>query len=94
MRTTDLSELSAFDAVARLKGFTRAAKEREVTASAISRAVSNLVNRLGVRLLNRTTRNVSLTDAGEMLHASLAPAFAVIASALEGVATRPSARYA
>ena len=85
MRTTDLSELSAFDAVARLKGFTRAAKEREVTASAISHAVSNLENRLGVRLLNRTTRNVSLTDAGEMLHASLAPAFAVIASALEGV---------
>ena len=85
MRATDLSELSAFDAVARHKSFTRAAKEREVTASAISHAVSNLENRLGVRLLNRTTRNVSLTDAGEMLHASLAPAFDVIASALDGV---------
>ena len=76
MRSTDLAELSAFGAVARHKSFTRAAKEREVTASAISHAVSNLENRLGVRLLNRTTRNVSLTDAGEMLHASLAPAFA------------------
>jgi DNA-binding transcriptional LysR family regulator len=85
MRATDLSELSAFDAVARHKSFTRAAKEREVTASAISHAVSNLENRLGVRLLNRTTRNVSLTDAGEMLHASLAPAFDVIASALDAV---------
>jgi DNA-binding transcriptional LysR family regulator len=85
MRATDLSELSAFDAVARHKSFTRAAKEREVTGSAVSRAVSNLENRLGVRLLNRTTRSVSLTDAGEMLHASLAPAFDVIASALDGV---------
>jgi len=85
MRATDLSELSAFDAVARHKSFTRAAKEREVTASAISHAVSNLENRLGVRLLNRTTRNVSLTDAGEMLHASLAPAFDVVAAALDGL---------
>jgi DNA-binding transcriptional LysR family regulator len=85
MRATDLSELSAFDAVARHKSFTRAAKEREVTASAVSHAVSNLENRLGVRLLNRTTRNVSLTDAGAMLHASLAPAFDMIASALDGV---------
>jgi DNA-binding transcriptional LysR family regulator len=85
MRATHLSELSAFDAVARHKSFARAAKEREVTASAISHAVSNLESRLGVRLLNRTTRNVSLTDAGEMLHASLAPAFDAIASALDGV---------
>ena len=77
MHATDLSELSAFDAVARHKSFTRAAKEREVTASAISHAVSNLENKLGVRLLNRTTRNVSLTDAGEMLHARLVPAFDV-----------------
>src|SRR5215510_3090978 len=85
MRATDLAELSAFDAVARHKSFTRAAKEREVTASAVSHAVSNLENRLRVRLLNRTTRNVSLTDAGQMLHASLAPAFDVIASALDSV---------
>jgi DNA-binding transcriptional LysR family regulator len=85
MRATDLSELSAFDAVARHKSFTRAAKERGVTASAVSHAVSNLENRLGVRLLNRTTRNVSLTDAGGMLHAELAPAFDVIASALDAV---------
>jgi DNA-binding transcriptional LysR family regulator len=63
MRATDLSELSAFDVVAQHEGFTRAANEREVTASAISHAVSNLEDRLGVRLLDRTTRNVSLTDA-------------------------------
>jgi DNA-binding transcriptional LysR family regulator len=85
MRATDLSELSAFDAVARHQSFTHAAREREVTASAVSHAVSKLEDRLGVRLLNRTTRSVSLTDAGEMLHASLAPAFDVIASALDNV---------
>ena len=85
MRATDLSELSAFDAVARHRSFARAAQERGVSASAVSHAVSNLENRLGVRLLNRTTRNVSLTDAGAMLHASLAPAFDVIASGLDGV---------
>jgi DNA-binding transcriptional LysR family regulator len=85
MRATDLAELSAFDAVARHKSFTRAARERGVTASAVSHAVGNLESRLGVRLLNRTTRNVSLTDAGGRLHASLAPAFDVIASALDGV---------
>jgi DNA-binding transcriptional LysR family regulator len=85
MGATDLSELSALMPGARHRSFTRAAKEREVTASAISHAVSNLENRLGVRLLNRTRRNVSLTDAGKMFHASLAPAFDVIASALDGV---------
>jgi hypothetical protein len=73
------------DVVAQHKGFRRAANEREVTASAISHAVSNLENRLGVRLLDRTTRNVSPTDAGEMLQASLALAFDVIASALDRV---------
>jgi Bacterial regulatory helix-turn-helix protein, lysR family len=85
VRATDLSELAAFDGVARHKSFTRAAKERGVTASAISHAVSNLENRLGVRLLDRITRNVSLTDAGEMLQASPASAFDVIASALDAV---------
>jgi len=85
MRATDLSELSAFEAVARNSSFTRAARERAVTASAISHAVSNLEDRLGVRLLNRTTRNVSLTDAGERLFASLSPAFDEIASALDQV---------
>ena len=73
MRTTDLSELAAFDAVARHRSFRRASEERGVTASAISHAVSNLESRIGIRLLNRTTRSVSLTDAGAMLLARLAP---------------------
>lgn len=85
MRATDLAELAAFDAVARLKSFRRAGEERGVTASAISHAVSNLEARVGLRLLNRTTRSVSLTDAGTMLLSRLSPAFADIGSALDGL---------
>ncbi|GLS17992.1 LysR family transcriptional regulator [Labrys miyagiensis] len=85
MRTTDLSELAAFDAVARHRSFRRAGDERGVTASAISHAVSNLEARIGIRLLNRTTRSVSLTDAGAMLLARLSPAFGDIGSALDAL---------
>lgn len=85
MRTTDLSELAAFDAVARHKSFRRAGEERGVTASAISHAVSNLESRIGLRLLNRTTRSVSLTDAGAMLLSRLSPAFGDIGSAMDGL---------
>lgn len=85
MRTTDLSELAAFDAVARHRSFRRASEERGVTASAISHAVSNLEARVGIRLLNRTTRSVSLTDAGAMLLSQLSPAFGEIGSALDAL---------
>ena len=85
MRTTDLSELAAFDAVARHKSFRRAGEERGVTSSAVSHAVASLEERVGIRLLNRTTRSVSLTDAGAMLMARLSPAFADIGAALDGL---------
>lgn len=85
MRSTDLSELAAFDAVARHRNFRRAGEERGVTASAISHAVGNLEARVGIRLLNRTTRSVSLTDAGAMLLAQLSPAFGEIGSALDAL---------
>ncbi|WP_019832896.1 LysR family transcriptional regulator [Sphingomonas sp. PR090111-T3T-6A] len=85
MRATDLSELAAFDAVARHRSFRRASEERGVTASAISHAVRNLEDRVGIRLLNRTTRSVSLTDAGAMLLARLSPAFGEIGSALDAL---------
>src|SRR5262252_2431348 len=85
MRATDLSELAAFDAVVRCKSFRRASEERGVTASAISHAVSNLEARLGIRLLNRTTRSVSLTDAGATLWAHLSPAFRDIGSAVDAL---------
>ncbi|WP_428032541.1 LysR family transcriptional regulator [Ancylobacter sp.] len=85
MRVTDLSELAAFDAVARHRSFRRAGEERGVTASAISHAVSNLEARAGIRLLHRTTRSVSLTDAGAMLLERLSPAFGDIGSALDAL---------
>src|ERR1700753_250749 len=85
MRATDLSELAAFDAVSRHRNFRRAAEERGVTASAISHAVSNLEERVGIRLLNRTTRSVSLTDAGARLLSQLSPAFGEIGSALDAL---------
>lgn len=85
MRATDLSELAAFDAVARHKSFRRASEERGVTASAISHAVSSLEARVGIRLLHRTTRSVSLTDAGAMLLSQLSPAFGDITSALDAL---------
>jgi DNA-binding transcriptional LysR family regulator len=85
MRATELSELSAFAAVARHKSFRRAGEERGVTASAISHAVLNLEERIGVRLLNRTTRSVSLTEAGALLQSHLDPAFGEITSALDAL---------
>src|SRR5215510_9183353 len=85
MRATDLSALEAFDAVARASSFRRASEERGVTSSAISHAVSNLEARVGIRLLNRTRRSVSLTDAGATLHAHLSPAFRDIGSALDAL---------
>ncbi|BBK31555.1 LysR family transcriptional regulator [Stella humosa] len=85
MRPLDLAELAAFEAVARHRSFRRASEERGVTASAVSHAVGNLEARIGIRLLNRTTRSVSLTDAGAMLHARLSPALGDIGSALDGL---------
>ncbi len=85
MRATELSELSAFAAVARHKSFRRAGEERGVTASAISHAVLNLEERIGIRLLNRTTRSVSLTEAGALLQSHLDPAFGEITSALDAL---------
>ncbi|TLW97573.1 LysR family transcriptional regulator [Rhizobium sp. MHM7A] len=85
MRATELSELAAFAAVARHKSFRKAGEERGVTASAVSHAVLNLEDRIGVRLLNRTTRSVSLTEAGELLISHLAPAFGEIVAALDAL---------
>lgn len=85
MRATDLSELAAFEAVARHRSFRKASEERGVTASAISHAVSDLEARVGIRLLNRTTRSVSTTDAGAMLLAQLSPALGEIGSALDAL---------
>jgi DNA-binding transcriptional LysR family regulator len=91
----DLNVLSAFLAVAEERSFTRAAKRLEVSQSALSHAIRGLEERLGVRLLTRTTRSVATTDAGEQLIAQLRPALADVRSALTqiaGLRDRPAGR--
>ncbi len=85
MRTNELGELTAFIAVAEEKSFRRAAARLNLTASTLSHSLRGLEERLGVRLLNRTTRTVSPTAAGQLLLAQIAPAFSAIASAVEDV---------
>jgi DNA-binding transcriptional LysR family regulator len=79
----DLSDLSTFLTIARHRSFRAAAIELGVSASAISHALRKHEERLGVRLINRTTRSVGLTDAGARLFARISPAFRDIDNALE-----------
>ncbi|PQP01610.1 MULTISPECIES: LysR family transcriptional regulator [Pseudomonas] len=78
----ELSELDAFAAVARHRSFRKAADERGVSASALSHAMRALEARLGIRLLNRTTRSVTPTEAGQQLLATLVPSLHQVADAL------------
>jgi DNA-binding transcriptional LysR family regulator len=80
--TTDLSDLPAFVAVARARGFRQAARASGASASSLSEAARRLEARLGVRLLHRTTRSVALTEAGERLLARLGPALTEVEAAL------------
>ena len=66
MLRTGLSELTAFIAVAEHRSFRAAAKKLGVSAPALSHAIRNLESGLNVRLFNRTTRSVALTEAGEL----------------------------
>jgi DNA-binding transcriptional LysR family regulator len=63
---TDLNELQFFAQVAKAHSFTMAARRLGVPKSSVSRAVRRLEGRLGVRLVERTTRNVALTEVGEV----------------------------
>jgi DNA-binding transcriptional LysR family regulator len=90
---SDFGQLRAFAAVASLRSFSRAAALLGVSASALSQAVRGLEERVGIQLLNRTTRSVSLTQAGELLFARVRPAVAEIGAAL-GDAQRYGARPA
>lgn len=83
MTTTPLQDLQAFAAVARLGSFRRAAVALGVTPSALSHTLKGLEARLGVRLLHRTTRSVSATEAGQHLLGRLGPALDEIALALD-----------
>lgn len=86
MLQNDLTALSAFVAVAEERSFTRAAKRMGVSPPAMSHAMRGLEQRVGVRLLSRTTRSVALTDAGRDLLAQLRPALSEVRGALDRVA--------
>ncbi|MFJ4193067.1 LysR family transcriptional regulator [Pseudomonas sp. NPDC089534] len=83
MKQPSTADLSMFLCIARHLNFSRAAVELGLTPSALSHALRTLESRLGVRLFNRTTRSVALTEAGERLQARLQPAFRDIDDALE-----------
>jgi DNA-binding transcriptional LysR family regulator len=80
-----LNELNGLMAVARHRSFRAAAAELGVSPSSLSHAVASIERRLGVRLFNRTTRSVSLTEAGEGFLARVQPALREIADAVETV---------
>lgn len=85
MVQTKVNDLQAFLAVARDQSFTKAAARLGITPSALSHTIRGLEERLGVRLLARTTRNVAPTEAGERLMRSIAPLFDQIAAELEAL---------
>src|SRR6267142_523037 len=73
MRGAEFAELKAFAAVVERASFARAADHLGLTPSALSQTIGHLETRLGVRLLNRTTRSVAPTAAGARLHERIAP---------------------
>lgn len=85
MARENYNDLLAFLAVARERSFTRAAAQLGVSQSALSHTVSALEARLGLRLLTRTTRSVSPTQAGERLISAIGPHFEGIDAGLEAL---------
>lgn len=85
MRGTQFAQLSAFVAVAEHRSFTKAATHLGISTPSLSQAVRRLEEQFGVRLLNRTTRSVSLTDAGEELVGHLNPVFTGVENAIDAV---------
>jgi DNA-binding transcriptional LysR family regulator len=83
MKRHDFDDLAAFVVVAEERSFTRAASRLGISPSGLSHVMRLLEERLGVRLLARTTRSVSTTDAGERLLQTLQPAFADISRGLQ-----------
>jgi DNA-binding transcriptional LysR family regulator len=85
MRSSGNADLRAFIAVAELGSFTRAAEQLGLAPSSLSQTIRGFEERLGVRLLHRTTRSVSLTDAGERLLLRARPALAELDAALDDI---------
>src|SRR3954462_15911267 len=95
MQLDNLNVLASFLTVAEERSFTKAAKRLGVSRSALSHAVRGLEERLGVRLLARTTRSVAPTDAGVQLISRLRPALGEVESVLDaivGLRERPTGR--
>src|SRR3984957_17273935 len=90
MHKDGLRELEAVVAIARLGSFRASAVDLDVSPTAIGNAVASLENRLGVRLFNRTTRNVALTSAGREYVEAIAPALVDIRNATQVVADHGS----
>jgi DNA-binding transcriptional LysR family regulator len=85
MKREDLTDLAAFVAVAEERSFTRAAARLGMSQPALSYAIKVLENRLGIRLLARTTRSVGTTEAGQRLLETLRPAFDTIGAELQAL---------
>lgn len=83
----DLNALSVFTIVAEERNFRAAADRLGVTRSAVSQTIRRLEEDLGIALVRRTTRSVSLTEAGERLHREVAPAIANMRAALSSAET-------
>jgi len=82
MAHENFNDLAAFTAVAQERSFTRAAAKMGVSQSALSQTIRALEERLGLRLLTRTTRSVAPTEAGERLFQTLAPRLSEIEAQL------------
>jgi len=85
MPQVNFNDLAAFAVVAKERSFTRAAAKLGVSQSALSQTVRGLEERLGMRLLTRTTRSVAPTEAGERLLRTIAPRFEEIESELSAL---------
>jgi DNA-binding transcriptional LysR family regulator len=85
MRGPEIAELAAFAAIAERNSFVKAAGIVGVSTSKLSKTIRTLEERLGVRLFNRTTRSVALTEAGERLLAQVRPALDELGSAVESI---------
>lgn len=83
MHQVSISDLTVFLAIAKHLNLSRAATELNLSPSALSHALRSMETRLGIRLFNRTTRSVALTEAGQRLLSRIEPAFREIGNALE-----------